>query len=252
MPLDFQLLTSLQRLLHRSLAQQVNWQRGEDLLLAGSTIGSEYLIRFPSSILSITHVQPPDQPEYILIKMCNPEGRALTTERVPPNDPNWDILLQLYKSASQSPSLWSPLVDEIREAIDGSSPVGLEPDLATVEAAKKFFLRIAGSWHLRWNTGEEDLRIDEFGNYFVITNSGEEIKFTLEKVLFDTSTNHVSFDKIYAEKNQSKRPKGQRHSREVLDISEDMRTMQGYDEPFRSTVKYTKTDTGNAEEKKRA
>jgi hypothetical protein len=120
--------------------------------------------------------------------------------------------------------------------------VGLEPDLATVEAAKKFFLMIAGKWHLRWSKGEENVRIDEFGNYYVIQPSGEVDCFTLEKVLFDPSTNHVSFDKVSTGKRSDGEVKGFRHSREVLDISTDTRTMQGYDEPFRNTLKYTRAD----------
>ena len=196
MALDTELFGLLSHLVAKSFGNQVNWQRGQDFTASDKVIGSEYLIRFPSSILSIARIQPPDDKEYILFKMCNPDGRPLTTERVPPDDPHWSLLQQLYESASHSPSLWSPLVAEIREALSGSSAVGLEPDLATVEAAKKFFIMIAGKWHLRWNTGEEDLRIDEFGNYYLTEPSGDVEFFTLEKVLFDPSTNHVSFDKV--------------------------------------------------------
>ena len=243
MVLDHELLALLHTLLAKSSANQVNWQRGEDFIASDKLIGSEYLIRFPSSVLSIARIKPPDEQEYILFKMCSREGRPLTTERVPPGDPNWNVLLNLYESASHSPSLWRPLVAEIKEALSGSSPVGLEPDLATVEAAKKFFLMVAGKWHLHWNKGDEDARIDEFGNYYIISPTGEVESFTLEKVLFDPSTNHVSYDKVSTGKNPTAwGPKGNRHSREILDISTDVRTMQGYDEPFRSAIRYTRTD----------
>jgi hypothetical protein len=240
MVLDFELLGALNGLAAKSSVNQVNWQRGEDFIASDKLIGSEYLIRFPSSILSIAHIRPPDDQEYILFKMCSPDGRALTIERVPPSDPHWRLFLGLHESASHSPSLWRPLVSEIKEALDGSSVVGLEPDLATVEAAKKFFIMIAGKWHLRWNTGEENVRIDEFGNYYVIESDVEVNCFTLEKVLFDPSTNHVSYDKVSTGKRPASGTKGKRHAREVLDISADFLSMQGYDEQSRNTLKYAR------------
>ena len=241
MVLDQELSNLLTGLFNRSFVNQVNWQRGQDIFASGESIGSEYLIRFPSSVLSIAHIQPPDQQEYIVFQMCNANGHPLTTERVLPDDPYWDLLSRLYESASHSPSLWRPLVAEIKEALGGSSRVGLDPDLAAVEATKDFFLKIAGKWHLKWNNGEEDARIDEFGHYYLIRPNDELDYFTLEKVLFDPTTNHVSFDKISTGQQAVVGPKGKFHSREVLDISTDMQTMHGYDEPHRYTLKYTKT-----------
>jgi hypothetical protein len=59
----------------------------------------------------------------------------------------------------------------------------------------------------------------------------------------------VSFDKVDTGKYDPKLPKGHKRVREVLDISDDSQTMQGYDIPHRHNLKYSRSDTGNVEKK---
>ncbi len=67
--------------------------------------------------------------------------------------------------------------------------------------------------------------------------------FTLENIVFDPSKNHVKYEKVSTGKHPGYGERGRFFSREVLDISADFQTMQGYDEPYRHTLKYTKTGT---------
>jgi hypothetical protein len=113
------------------------------------------------------------------------------------------------------------------------------------EAAKAFFQKVAGKWHLDWGRGQEDLRIDVFGNYFLIPVGKKEVRyFTLENVVFAAKDQHVGFDKVDTGEFDSKaRPKGRRLARDEVDIASDVLSMHGVDDKGRR-LKYTRTRPG--------
>lgn len=242
MPIDAKLLQFLQNIHNRSFVDQVNWQRGDDLFDEGTVIGQEYVVRFYDCVLSVTLVRPSSRPEYVVIEIRDLKGRVLRTARAEANAAEWSLFHGLYESATQSSSLWSHLVDEADRMLETFGRIGVPPRQDGIAAPEAFFRRVAGKWHLQYReAGQEDLRIDESGNYFLLLPDKEVRYFTLENVLFDPSTNHVSFDKIdTGEFDPKNRPQGHHHARDVLDISSDWRAMQGYGEPERYPLKYTR------------
>ena len=118
--------------------------------------------------------------------------------------------------------------------------VGQAPASA-IDPAAEFFKIVAGEWHLRFRKdGQEDLRIDEIGNYWICPSDGPEVRvFTLENVQFDSASYHVSFDKVdTGEQKHPKFPRGNRRQREVLDINSDASEMTGYAESDRHQLEY--------------
>ena len=63
MQFDEKFLQMLQALQNKAFVDQVNWQPGEDFILGDKVIGTEYLVRFATSVLSISHLLPPSETE---------------------------------------------------------------------------------------------------------------------------------------------------------------------------------------------
>ena len=105
--------------------------------------------------------------------------------------------------------------------------------VATVPTARamEFFKAAAGNWHLDYSTGQENIRLDVFGNYFLIDAGNRETHyFTMENVDFDPASNRVAFDKVDSGQCDARtRPKGRRHTRDEVEIAPDASTMAGSD-----------------------
>jgi hypothetical protein len=85
------------------------------------------------------------------------------------------------------------------------------------------FTRLAGNWHLDYSTGEEDIRIDEQGNYYYSRGIAEELVFTLSLQEFDKDQLRVCWEKVNTRPDRKERI----HTTETLRIDSTWTTMTG-------------------------
>jgi len=133
-------------------------------------------------------------------------------------------------------------VKTIQESLASELPTGIAEEQESEPTTRSSALsRITGPWHLDFGKGEENLRIDSDGKYFIKTPKEETHTFTLEDFQFEPFVNRVSFKKVHTGVAPG-HPKGEIHSTEKLTVSPDGHTMIGTDSPYQCRLKYTRTD----------
>jgi hypothetical protein len=139
------------------------------------------------------------------------------------------------------------LTREIQKSMDQEGSVGatttttaIPPELPsrpTSEQAEEFFTRIAGDWHLDYSRGEEDVRIDENGNVFLLKlmdgkpfTTTTRAVFHLEVLACNAAVDQVEIAKVKAN--------GRTRQIEVLQVTQ--KEMTGYAKHDGHKLKYTR------------
>ena len=100
------------------------------------------------------------------------------------SDVGFDDIGRLYNLAAGGlpdiPARIDAMIEKLRGRVPSELPsIAPTPPRPTVEQAQKFFEKIAGNWHLKFEKrsgefGTEDLRIETDGRYFTFSMRGEK------------------------------------------------------------------------------
>jgi hypothetical protein len=254
--LDEKIHALILRLLGKAMIGKVNWQEGPNINFGNGVFGKEYAVTFPNAIIAIamSNCWLPNQRQAIFVLRAL-NGRTLQELKFQENDSGFRNILELYHCAEQFTTPITPIVDEIIDTLKKFATVGLTPQEMQKQFTKSFFLKIAGVWRLKHEVSrekisrEEELRIDTQGNcytrpkkkMFMKNTSIETLAFTLQRVIYDPVTNHVSFDKVDTGNIDPVRfPKDHVWQREVLDLTANGNAMVGYAEHDRHMLNYVR------------
>jgi hypothetical protein len=235
----------LRTLVERSKAGKVNWQQQPVDDPAKTAAPIEYVVQLPDATLSVSNYWPFKGQETIRIRLGGPDGIRLFDVQALKGSDNWELFKEMLDAAENSviPNSGT-LVKELITAVQNSESVGLTHEDAERQMASQFFAIVEGDWYLRYGDtrtfqGQERLRIHPDGRYDIEVGGGYVHAFNLTRVRFDPITMHVSFNKVFSGAYEpAKRPAGQIHSREILDIAPDKAAMVGYSERFRHPLIY--------------
>ena len=211
------------------------------------TDGESLSLRLPAATISIKTGSGGEEPEYT-VSVSLPDGCEVGRIVIPATDSQYSLFQSLYKAAQEA--CWAALAREIGNSIADGGVVGLTttttttttpppelPSGPTAEQAQEFFERIAGEWHMHYSRGQEDLRIDENGNIFVLTmKRGAPVattarpKFRLELLACSSTLDQVEIAKV--------EPNGKTYQIEVLQVKPS--EMSGYAKHDGHKLAYTR------------
>jgi hypothetical protein len=203
----------------------------------------------PDIAINVGYEQSPSSPDTVYASLNIGEKVAVsilaeesTVSGEP--DPNYVLIKQLYVDAERS----SYHVDEALATIEASLasilPTGTsEEHPSATPTENNVLVRLAGTWNLDFSIGDEMVRIDATGNYFIVApeQKQEICHFTLEQVTFDPAASAITFRKVDTGVPPNS-IKGRFHSTESLKVSNNWHTMTGVDSPFCHKLKYTRLD----------
>jgi hypothetical protein len=201
-------------------------------------------LRLPSATIFIKATTEAGQPEYT-IWVATADGHEVGRIVVPPRDAHYDFFREFHRAATEAG--WDVLSREIEKSLLQEGTVGttsaattLPPELPsgpTSEQAEEFFTRVAGEWHVDFSRGEEDVRIDQNGNVFLLgTMHGKSISpsvrpvFRLEVLACNPTLDQVEIAKV--------KLNGRTKQIEVLHVTKD--EMTGYAKHDGHKLKYTR------------
>lgn len=239
-PLSYTGITQIATtILAKTQAGQAAWQ----------TDGEWFTLRTPPAMISIRAAAEDDDAEY-LVAVSLPDGREIGRIAVASSDGNYAMYQSLYEGAAKA--CWSALADAIQKSVHESATIGVTtstgptttttpapelPPRPTSKQALDVFERIAGEWHLDFSKGQEDVRISEDGNLFVLTTSRGKVvattmrpTFRLELLACNSSLDQVEIAKV--------EPNGRTRQIEVLHITET--EMSGSAKHDGHSLKYTR------------
>jgi hypothetical protein len=232
-------------LLDRTRSGEVNWQQSRRVDDSSGASCIEYCVEFNDVTLYVGNVWPAGQ-EAVRIRLERTDGLAVFDLTATNGSESWSLFKSLLDSAEASVLPASEIMKQLLKTVRESGQVGLTAEDKERTMAQEFFAIAEGEWHLKYGDGHsvlrgsEHLKISSDGKYyFDKPGIGFIHTFNLEHVLFDPSTLHVSFDKVYSGVNDpTNRPAGRLHFREILDITADKSTMVGYAEKDRHPLMY--------------
>jgi hypothetical protein len=116
----------LRRLLEKTHAGQVNWQRTQTG--NGGNLNEEVYVRFPASVIHLARIRPPTEPDYILVRVCRADGFEVGQLRASEyDDPNWQLFFELHEEAKRFAGGWDKVWNDIAEAVGREGSIGLPP-----------------------------------------------------------------------------------------------------------------------------
>ncbi len=221
-------------LLKRAEANEVEWRID----------GDEYSVELPAFVVGLSR-NDTDRDKAIAFEIRTPQGESVGKSRVTSDEPQYNELSQLLRSAETFSQTWDERLIEAAKSISAmSGRIGstrasqggvtfLTPPLPTrptEEQTIEFFRKIEGQWELRFerpgaDEGVELLDIDRVGNYFTHTSQrGKPIgrtvfpRYRIVLLFCDAEMKHIEISK--------QEFNGRQRQIEVLTISES--AMDGY------------------------
>jgi hypothetical protein len=209
---ESQLTIIVNQLLHKTKANEVLWE----------TSGNRYYMSLkPNTIFSISaediapdvdknvvyQTPPPNQTAYRIRIIAN-ENDMLADFQAKLSTPLFNPARSLYFQVESVVS--NELLNQYLEVLKQPGVIGhiahRNPSQLTLEQQKKVIQKMRGNWALDYTTGNEVVRIDDEGRYYI--GASETPKFTLTVIACNEMTTRAEVAKDQLD--------GKRHSIEML------------------------------------
>lgn len=122
---DTKAIEILERLLKKSRANQVNWQRGASWHLANLSDAHSFVVVLPESSIEISFQSPETDPDCFVVSFKNKAGVTVKTIVLDEDSKFWGLAQSLFDEGGRIAVGWDRVLDDIETAVSSHERIGI-------------------------------------------------------------------------------------------------------------------------------